>query len=1008
MNRLLLLFVVFSMVCANSQFHPRHLRSEKYYYKILAQMENGGKDGIVASRDPTIERNCFFTPKNEELAEEFMAYSDCLKRAELDVGNEAKIKVIYATRGQDVILPCFTCVSPEDGLEIDSTYKPSAGLVGRMLKNVEDFFKEKFLRSSYSMPDKNRWKFDWEFAMLGRGFVPLSNMHFSASDSITDRILRFVRQDDADFKLGDRYELVLKNVDANNTGFFRCINRHGRNIISNMYFVEVVNHVDIVSISGELNNNEIPEEVQLTSQKFEEEKLNAEPKASQWSECSYCGSDRGEQMRSIRCYIEPMLDHEHLPNNSKFVTLFDKIPCTSSLVPLEIRNKIKAAENHVVYVQIKPCFVPCTKKEQIEREINSSEDLGELRTLDYLPAGEFIFGNLLPRLLPPVMRRVQLVTEGDPLILTCQKLIDKDSGVHWYSLNRGPLQFENITETFSGRAYFDAEANLVFDRFAAEDDDEYFCYSSNNILLGTFHIRVVDNDKSQEVVEVILMTIPKFGYSHMNFLGKVADVLVEEGHDVTFLLPNVIPQLPSNASKLAKVVLVPSDKKVHEIVEESAKSGAVANLWTHSANSYLGIMWSVDLLGKVSYYNTKSWFDNKELIEQFKNEQFDIGITELFDFSGMAIFHSIGLKNVIAASSMTIAEISSLATGAPILPSFVPGSQAFTDDSGNLISRLQNLYMTYYSYKFQEKIMDYTQKAMNEHYGENSPQIFDLIKDITWFITNSDPLFDFPKPLPHNIVEVAGIGVAKVNALPKNWDELLNRRSKNVLVSFGSIASANTMPKNVKQSLVETFEAFPDVTFIWKFDDSEEKLTARLENVEVVSWMPQNDLLADNRITLFWTHGGLGSLMESAHKGVPLLVVPIFGDQMRNAQISKRHGAGVIFDKMELGNSQKLIKTLKEMLENPSYKENALLLAKILATNRISPRQKLLEVIEFAGSFGPMPRFTSNSKHFSLIKYYNADLLLYFIVLVLFTIWIFSRIVTSLLLSQNAEKRKFE
>uniref|UniRef100_A0A8R1ELS5 Bestrophin homolog n=1 Tax=Caenorhabditis japonica TaxID=281687 RepID=A0A8R1ELS5_CAEJA len=33
-------------------------------------------------------------------------------------------------------------VSPEDGVEIDSTYKPSAGTVGRTLNSIVDFFKE--------------------------------------------------------------------------------------------------------------------------------------------------------------------------------------------------------------------------------------------------------------------------------------------------------------------------------------------------------------------------------------------------------------------------------------------------------------------------------------------------------------------------------------------------------------------------------------------------------------------------------------------------------------------------------------------------------------------------------------------------------------------------------------------------------------------------------------------------------------------------------------------------
>ncbi|PIC36020.1 hypothetical protein B9Z55_015176 [Caenorhabditis nigoni] len=489
----------------------------------------------------------------------------------------------------------------------------------------------------------------------------------------------------------------------------------------------------------------------------------------------------------------------------------------------------------------------------------------------------------------------------------------------------------------------------------------------------------------------ILVSVPKFGYSHMKTMGKLADILVESGHDVTFLMPVDVP-IPQNGTELAKVVLVPPTEEISRIMEASMKDGAVANLWTHSANSKQGIMWSTDMIGIVSYHNTKNMISNAALVQQMKDEKFDIGITELFDFSGLSFFEVIGLKNVIGAHTTSVFEGTLMATGAPILPSFVPASQTFTDDSGSILSRLNNLYMTYWSYEFQNKIQGFAQKALNEHYGKGkAPKIWDLVKDITWFFVNSDPIFDFPKPLPLNIIEIAGISVSKIHPLDKEWDEILSKRSKNVLVSFGSIASPTTMPEAVKKSIVDTFAAFPDVTFIWKYDDTESGITSHLNNVHIVKWMPQNDLLADKRVSMFWTHGGMGSLMESAQKGVPLVVVPIFGDQMRNAQIAKRHGVAVIYDKMELSNTKKLIATLKEVLENPEYKKSADLLAQILAYERVSPKQKIVDTIELAGRFGQLPRWTSSGKQFSLLKYFNLDLVLFaiffvFVILVAFVL----------------------
>ncbi|EGT46833.1 hypothetical protein CAEBREN_19866 [Caenorhabditis brenneri] len=440
--------------------------------------------------------------KNVELSEEFETYRECLEKVEREIGEEQRIKVVHAIRGADVILPCFTCVSPEDGIEIDSTYKPSAGSVGRTMNYVVDFFKEKFLRSSFSMPDEDRWKFDWEFAMMGRMYVPLSSMHFDASESISDRIRRFTSKDEAEFKLGDRYELVLKNVDANSTGHYRCMNRHGRNIISNMYFLEVSNTKKIVPINGSLGVDTLPT-VPLKSGKVSSVHLKYITKASDWSKCSYCSSDRGEQTRHLRCYIEPMVKVPSQIPNLRYMNLYNKIPCTSTLVPLDLRKKMKAIGNDQIFLETRPCFEECTGAEAINRIVNSSQDLGDIRTLDYLPGGEFVFGNILPRLLPPVVRRVQLVLSNDPQVLSCQKLIDLNAGVHWYSLKFGPIQHTNIHELYQDRAYFDEDTNLVFRQFTMEDDDEYFCYSSNNILIGTFHMRVVESDQHHQVIEVV-------------------------------------------------------------------------------------------------------------------------------------------------------------------------------------------------------------------------------------------------------------------------------------------------------------------------------------------------------------------------------------------------------------------------------------------------------------------------------------------------------------------------
>lgn len=52
------------------------------------------------------------------------------------------------------------------------------------------------------------------------------------------------------------------------------------------------------------------------------------------------------------------------------------------------------------------------------------------------------------------------------------------------------------------------------------------------------------------------------------------------------------------------------------------------------------------------------------------------------------------------------------------------------------------------------------------------------------------------------------------------------------------------MPRSMKESIVEVIRSFPDVVFIWKYEDPEDDVGAGVENLVKTAWMPQNDLLS--------------------------------------------------------------------------------------------------------------------------------------------------------------------
>ncbi|ULT88067.1 hypothetical protein L3Y34_007338 [Caenorhabditis briggsae] len=105
------------------------------------------------------------------------------------------------------------------------------------------------------------------------------------------------------------------------------------------------------------------------------------------------------------------------------------------------------------------------------------------------------------------------------------------------------------------------------------------------------------------------------------------------------------------------------------------------------------------------------------------------------------------------------------------------------------------------------------------------------------------------------------------------------------------------MSQNYKENLLEVFRSEPNVTFIWKYESNDVSFAEGLENVDLVKWAPQTALLNDKRLSAFLSHGGLGSTIETVFLGKPTIMVPIFFDQCRNANMLSRLGTSITLQK---------------------------------------------------------------------------------------------------------------
>lgn len=118
------------------------------------------------------------------------------------------------------------------------------------------------------------------------------------------------------------------------------------------------------------------------------------------------------------------------------------------------------------------------------------------------------------------------------------------------------------------------------------------------------------------------------------------------------------------------------------------------------------------------------------------------------------------------------------------------------------------------------------------------------------------------------------------------------------------------------------------------------------ENILLAKWLPQNDLLAQTNIRFFISHCGLGAIGEAKFHGVPILAMPVYGDQLGNARQSVADGWAVQLDVDSVTHEQ-FANAIDEMLANQTYTENVQRISKLYRDRPESPLEAAVYWIEY-------------------------------------------------------------
>uniref|UniRef100_A0A0K0FG90 glucuronosyltransferase n=1 Tax=Strongyloides venezuelensis TaxID=75913 RepID=A0A0K0FG90_STRVS len=504
----------------------------------------------------------------------------------------------------------------------------------------------------------------------------------------------------------------------------------------------------------------------------------------------------------------------------------------------------------------------------------------------------------------------------------------------------------------------------------------------------------------------ILVVNPKFGYSHVNFFSQIADILTEAGHNVTVLAIEIDHTIKHPGAYKANVITYPFKREAEENFTNLVD---IKFLWTLSNSGAEQFKLALKFIDEM-YKNSLSVFNDEELSEKIRQEKFDLGITETGNAYIFGLFKVWGIKAHVAGLSMSLGDNLYEIFGLPFPASFMPTLMSSFTDKMTYIERFENWFLHYFGqtmfYFLREKFT--LQNEFDRKYGVGYYNSRNVIGDSSFLILNSNPFLDIPGPKTPKMVEVSGIGIKDPKPLDEYWDKILSLRNKTVLVSFGSFAKAVYMPDDMKNGLLETMRKLKDITFIWKYEEPEDGTGKDIENLVLTKWMPQSDLLNDERISLFVTHGGMGSTTELSFRGVPAISIPIIGDQMRNSKLIERQKCGIVMSKFELADSSILIKNIETILNDETYKHNAKMVSLRLNKRPIGSKRLLIEHVEFAAEFGRLDMLDLASRNMGMIEYYNLDIIFPVIVGFLFLVSVLSYVIFKIVKKLFISKAKID
>ncbi|XP_055967184.1 UDP-glucuronosyltransferase 2B31-like [Sorex fumeus] len=479
-------------------------------------------------------------------------------------------------------------------------------------------------------------------------------------------------------------------------------------------------------------------------------------------------------------------------------------------------------------------------------------------------------------------------------------------------------------------------------------------------------------------------------YSHWINIKTILDELDKRGHEVVVLTSSASILVDPKKTSTIKFEIYPTSLSKDDFEDVFKK---LIDLWTYdmaqiSFLTYFSKMQDItweyyDVIEKLC----RDVVFNKELMKKLQESRFDVVFADAVGPCGELLAEVLKVPLVYSLRFSFGSTLEKYAGGLPLPPSYVPVVLSEFSDQMTFMERVKNmmyvLYFDFWSQMFNEKKWD---QFYTDVLGRPA-KMSELMGKADFWLIRTYWDFQFPHPILPNFEFVGGLHCKPAKPLPKEMEEFVQSSGENGIVVFTLGSMVSNIPEEKANAIASALARIPQKV-LWRFDGKKPDTLGA--NTRLYKWIPQNDLLGHPKTKAFITHGGTNGIYEAIYHGVPMVGIPLFADQPDNIAHMQAKGAAVRVN-FETVSSSDLLNALKTVINNPSYKDNAMKLRAIQRDQPVKPLDRAVFWIEFIMRHKGAKHLRPASHRLSLLQYHSLDVICFLLACVAAALWLITK-----------------